>query len=448
MRNYYELLVSQSIRQPQKICLQLDAAGISYEAMRQYVDKLADLFLAKNKGSLAEGAFLVLGEGIKAQLGGFFALQKLGLLPILLHHGLQEGEQQSIMAKNQLQGLWQIQGESDALVLTDYAPVQHQEPDIMGVLTSGSTGTPKVLYRTYFSWAGFFQEQNRVFQVDDSTKMFIQGSLSFTGNLNILASVLFAGGTMIATDYMNSHRWYNQLVAYGANAMYMVPAKLQLLGQAAKPAYAGMKMIITGSQLVSEHCRQVLYKAFPQTALLLYYGASELNYITYRFLGADDQLAVDNLGQPFQGISLRLQDDIIYVDTPYHVSGVEIPFSCQDTGYLDEKGNLIFQGRRSQWVNKGGYKVSCLKLENKLKSLANVADVAVLPCQDKLRGQEIAAFVVLQEASEEARQDFRKAVRKKLDPREMPKIIRFLAQLPLNDRGKIHKDALLEKNSL
>lgn len=445
MNNYYELLVSQSIRQPQKICLQLDAAGISYEEMLAYVDSLADIFLAQAKHSFHTGAILVLGQGIKEQLGGFLALQKAGWLPILLHHGLKAAEQQEIITKNQLQGLWEIKGDASELQLTDNVPMTHPEADVMGVLTSGSTGTPKVLYRTYYSWAGFFQEQNHVFQVDEHTRMFIQGSLSFTGNLNILASVLYAGGTMVATDYMHAHGWNRLLRKYRVNSMYMVPAKLQLLGTAAKEPYEELKLIITGSQLVSQHCREVLYRSFPQMRLLLYYGASELNYITYRFLNCKDELAVDNLGQPFKGIGLSIKNDVIYVDTPFHVSGVKRPFSCQDTGYINGAGDLIFQGRRSQWVNKGGYKISCLKLENQLKALPMVENVTVLPCEDELRGQEAAVFVVLQEESEQAEQDCRRAIRAAIDAREMPKYIRFISELPLNDRGKVDKDLLLYK---
>ena len=52
----------------------------------------------------------------------------------------------------------------------------------MGAMTSGTTGQAKVLFRTFNSWAGFFDEQNRVFGVTENSCMFAQGSLAFTGN--------------------------------------------------------------------------------------------------------------------------------------------------------------------------------------------------------------------------------------------------------------------------
>lgn len=62
----------------------------------------------------------------------------------------------------------------------------------MGAMTSGTTGRAKVLFRTYESWAGFFEEQNRVFGVTPDSCMFAQGSLAFTGNLNLYMGALYA----------------------------------------------------------------------------------------------------------------------------------------------------------------------------------------------------------------------------------------------------------------
>lgn len=230
----------------------------------------------------------------------------------------------------------------------------------------------------------------------------------------------------------------------------MVPAKLQILAESGKDEYNEMKHIITGSQLVSEVCRNGLYNAFPNAELILYYGASELNYITYRILKKNSELELENLGKPFRGIEIIIRDGTIYVDTPYHVSGVEIPFTCEDTGYINENDDLIFWGRKTQWINKGGYKVSCLKLENKIKALPDVANAVVLSCEDKLRGQEAAAFIVLsntdnliREEFEEKKHNCRQLIRQNFDTKEIPKIIKFISEIPLNDRGKTDKEALL-----
>lgn len=449
INNYYELLKNKAECYPQKVFLQIEEKSYTYESFLAMVDKLAEEFLQKREKTAQGEAVLITGEGFLQQAEAFLALQKLGIIPIIMHHGFSEKEIWEIIRKNSLQGWWCLDDESH-FEESGLTVNIHQEKDIMGVLTSGSTGIPKILYRTYFSWGGFFEEQNRVFHIDENSVIFIHGSLSFTGNLNMLAGMLFAGGKVVTSHQLNGRRWQKLIRKYNVNCLYMVPAKLQILAESSKDEYNGMNYIITGSQLVSEVCRNGLYNAFPNSELILYYGASELNYITYRILKRDSELELENLGKPFKGIEIIIRDDIIYVDTPYHVSGVEIPFTCEDTGYINENNDLIFLGRKTQWINKGGYKVSCLKLENKIKSLPDVANAVVLSCEDKLRGQEAAAFIVLSntddltlEEFEDKKHNCRQLIRQNFDTKEIPKIIKFVSEIPLNDRGKTDKEALL-----
>lgn len=183
-----------------------------------------------------------------------------------------------------------------------------------------------------------------------------------------------------------------------------------------------------------------LQQIFPAVTILLYYGASELNYITYAVCENPDRDS-SNLGRPFPGIGVSVGDDgLIYVDTPYHVSGAKIPFTVRDTGYLNEEGELIFGGRRAAWINKGGVKLSTIRLELALKALPGVADAVVLPVRDSLRGDTAAAFLVAEEGSSE--QQIRQAVRHALKPVEVPDKMVFLPQIPLNDRGKVDRPAL------
>ena len=59
-----------------------------------------------------------------------------------------------------------------------------------GVLTSGTTGQPKPLWRREMSWRDFFDIQNDIFHINKDTKIFLQGSFSFTGVSNMVIAVL------------------------------------------------------------------------------------------------------------------------------------------------------------------------------------------------------------------------------------------------------------------
>lgn len=448
--NYYELLRQWNGQQAEKVLLVEDQREYSYGQMLVQVDALRAELAAKATEGMG-GSILVLADTLNAQLVAFLALQSLHLRPILLHHGLPAEEIQAILCENRLQGLLDVrqryfdqsnidQSDFDWSWQESDAQGQKIEPeDILGVLSSGSTGVPKVMYRTYESWAGFFPVQNKIFQITRTTRLFLQGSLSFTGNLNALLGVLYAGGSIITSSRWHC-RWWAQLMAdWQVDAIYLVPAKLQLLAAKIKQPLVQVRSLFTGSQLLSERNIDDLQRLLPEAKIILYYGASELNYITYTVCGKSKRDS-RNLGRPFPGIGLQVSDGIIYVDTPYHVSGLKPPFTVKDTGWLNEAGELMFEGRRENWINKGGVKLSTLRLENKLRAVPGIRAAVVMPMADKLRGSTVAAFVVKDESVSAAK--VRREVRQVLQPVEIPRRLLFLPQLPLNDRGKVDRSVL------
>ena len=435
MRNYYELLSDWADKQPDKLCLTEDSLHYTYHEFKQLCNNLAKKLPAKCSGS-----FLVLADTTALQLAAFIALQKAGLIPILLHHGLKEEETASIIRENHLQGIFRLSDDSLIYEPSEEAAVPHNEPDILGVLSSGSTGTPKVMYRTYESWAGYFPKQNPIFGITRNTRMFLHGSLSFTGNMNSLLSVLFAGGTVITYRPLRCRLWAKLIQQEHADTIYLVPSKLTLLTGAVHDSIPEVAHIFTGSQLLSSQNIKDLKKLFPNAELILYYGASELNYITYAICDDPDR-DPRNLGKPFPDIGITVKDGLIYVDTKYHISGAEIPFTVKDTGHLNENGELIFEGRRDAWINKGGVKISTQRIENLLRTIQGVTACAVLPYEDKIRGTDAAAFLVREKNRSEA--DIRSEIKKILKPVEVPGKVRFVAEIPLNDRGKVDKKSLL-----
>ncbi|MBR4696620.1 MAG: AMP-binding protein [Selenomonadaceae bacterium] len=429
MNHYYELLASHAERNPDKLFLRMDERCLSYRNMLECTDELANALPADLTGDV-----LVLADDFPGQAATFFALQKKGACPILLHHGLSQEEQEDILQKNSLQGLVRLKEGKSSFQATGLPPQAHEEQDVLGVLSSGSTGTPKVMYRTYGSWADFFPTQNEIFGVTEHTRMFLHGSLSFTGNLNSFLSVLHAGGKVLTSRKMHCRIWEELLRDEAADVIYLVPAKLRLLTDSMRSPIPSVRSVFAGSQLLSEKVLQTLKERFPSAKIFLYYGASELSYITYAICN-DPKRDPANLGKPFPGIGLFVRDGLVYVDTPYHVSGIRMPFTVGDTGYLNEDGELIFQGRKSSWVNKGGVKISLPRIETALKELPCIREAAIVCYEDETRGNDLAAFLVKDDTAEE--KGIRQAIRKALKPVEVPSRIFFLEEIPLNDRGKV-----------
>lgn len=312
------------------------------------------------------------------------------------------------------------------------------EAACMGVMTSGSTGKSKLLWRSYHSWADFFPEQNRVFCVDDKTVIFCQGSLAFTGNLNIYMGVLATGGTLIVTQRFRPRHWLELMAEHGVNAIYLIPSKLLLLPKFMREQNTRVRSIISGSQSMGRVEADKLLEVFPEAEITLYYGASELNYITYI---KDSEMTDDRtlIGRAFAGVQVSVVDEEIFIDTPYHVENITLPFSLKDRGRLDAEGRLHFLGRTDDILSVNGRKVSAVKVSRALMDLPQVEEAAVLVVHVD-DADVLTAFVgAVQEYS---KQQLVKLLRSGLEDYELPKQFIFLSELPHNESGKVDKAAL------
>lgn len=470
--NYFKLLKKIQKENTQKNFLIIDGKFYTYEDVykktRLFIEVLKNIKTINynNKNESCKKTVLIYSDDFYFQIISFFAVNGIDGIPIIAHYNLPHEVLNKIIINNDINYVL-----SDKEILLDkklnykksgieykeniqisenevlgniyvYSPqIQKESIDVnsevcMGVLTSGSTGVPKVLYRTYESWAGFFDIQNNIFKVNSSSKLFINGSLSFTGNLNAVMSTLYEGGSIVSLTSFKCKQWINTFEEMKITNIYLVPSKLRMLTKLIKKRINSVKSIFTGSELLIYKVADRLKQIFPESEIILYYGASELNYITY-ITYKEMYLNPLSVGRPFPNVDVFIKNDFIYVNTKYHVEGMTNPCTVQDAGYIDDNGYLIFNGRKDDIVNKGGMKISCLKIQTEINKINGVKENAVVPYADNKKGNEIAAFVV---ADKQVTRDYIiDNLKSKIMNIEIPKKIIFVENIPRNCSGKINK---------
>lgn len=324
------------------------------------------------------------------------------------------------------------------------------EAACMGVMTSGSSGRPKLWWRTYDSWASFFPAQNGVFGVDETTVMLCQGSLAFTGNLNMYLGVFSAGGTVIGADGLHPKQWLTMIESYRVNALYMIPAKLFLLMKQMKVSGCAVNTVthmISGSQALGKRQAGQLKQVFPMAEIILYYGSSELNYITYI---RDEDMTDDDtiVGWPFAGVHVAVQEDTqeITVSTAGHVMGLSMPYATHDRGYIDDDGKLHYLGRSDDICRVNGVSISAYKVERALRECIPDAEGAVVVLRRPHR-EEFVAYISSSDKWNADKTGCLNALRRRLLPQEIPNRFIEIRQLPKTESGKIDKGRLLSMTS-
>ena len=310
-----------------------------------------------------------------------------------------------------------------------------------GVLTSGTTGRPKPLWRSEKSWSEFFDIQNNIFHINKDTKIFLHGSFSFTGVSNMVIAVLWSGGTVVTTSSMRPNRWIQLIEKYHVDHIYALPTKLRLLVRHCKSKVESINFIIAGSQVLDRQLMEQLEVICPNMEFILYYGASELNYITY-CTGKEWLHREGTVGRSFPSVQIAEQNGIIYVTTKYHIEGIPDTYTVNDCGYIDSDGYLMFNGRQGDVINKGGYKISIPEMELYLQSLQGVSEVAVVTITDDIRGEDFVAYMVLEDTAELSK--IIELIHHERPSVEWPKAILEIPMLPLTECSKVDKRKLKE----
>lgn len=113
-----------------------------------------------------------------------------------------------------------------------------------------------------------------------------------------------------------------------------------------------------------------------------------------------------------------------------------------DLGYFDADGDLWIVQRRSDLIVSGGENVYPAEVESVLRQHPAVEEVCVIGLPDAEWGQRVAAAVVLKPDAVINQDTLIAFVREHLAGYKVPRIIRFVAALPLTASGKIERKSV------
>lgn len=113
-----------------------------------------------------------------------------------------------------------------------------------------------------------------------------------------------------------------------------------------------------------------------------------------------------------------------------------------DYGYRKEDGSYVVCGRKTEFINVAGLKISPIEIEVALNSHPNVIDSAAIGINDDLYGEVVKAYVVLEDGIEVKERDLIRYLSGKIANFKLPKSIEFINKIPRNNIGKIDKKAL------
>ena len=152
---------------------------------------------------------------------------------------------------------------------------------------------------------------------------------------------------------------------------------------------------------------------------------------------------------PWPGMMRTLYNDADRFRRTYweylHPKDGEFVYFAGDGARKDEDGYFWIMGRVDDVINVAGHRLSTMEIESALVSHPAVAEAAVVGKPDEIKGEEIMAFVTLQntqQPSDELAKELKQHVVKEIGAIARPGEIRFTDALPKTRSGKIMRRLL------
>ncbi len=333
-------------------------------------------------------------------------------------------------------------------------------------LSSGTTGMPKgprVGHRQFENrfmtyWINLGLNAQDVFV--SATPLYFGGGRGFT------LAMLFAGATVSVTSpRLPVAELAAHLRAVGGTALFLVPTQLRRALQEPalpeRPAFPGLRVLISsGSALHAEERAAIRARLTPN--LFELYSSTEGGSISI-LTPADCAQRPESVGRPGFRVAVEIVDEEHRPLPPgaigrlryrspasatayYHAEGGEAFrdgwFYPGDLARLDEEGFLFLHGRAKDMIIRGGVNIYPQDIERALLEMPGVRDAAVAGVPSPELGEEVAAFLVADDAAVEA-EAVRAHCRARLAPYKVPSVVRLVAEIPRNAAGKALKDALV-----
>ena len=137
-------------------------------------------------------------------------------------------------------------------------------------------------------------------------------------------------------------------------------------------------------------------------------------------------------------------DEQRFVDTYWSRFGPTVYFTG-DGARTDADGDIWLLGRVDDVINVAGHRISTTEIESALVGHPAVAEAASIGAHDEIKGEMIAAFVILrdgQEPSDELRTELAMHVATMIGKFARPQLLLFVPDLPKTRSGKIMRRLL------
>jgi acyl-CoA synthetase (AMP-forming)/AMP-acid ligase II len=344
------------------------------------------------------------------------------------------------------------------------AIVPHPREPAMFLYTSGSTGTPKgvVLSHQSHIWV----VEARLAPDLHRHRYLIAAPLYHMNALALAKLACAAHATIVLLPQFTAHAYIEAIGRHRPTWLTAVPPMIAMMLRErellARTDLSSVEFLRMGSAPVSASLMQAIRQALPRASVSNAYGTTEAGPVVFGPHPHGLPQPEMSVGYPHAQVELRLVDrgvrdadqGVLEMNCPALMNGyhnrpdVAPPFTTDgfyvtgDVFRRDGDGFHYFVGRIDDMFVSGGENIYPADVERMLERHPDVAQAAVVPVDDEIKGQKPVAFVVPKPAHRADENEIKRFALANAPAYAHPRFVWFVPELPLASTNKVDRAVL------
>jgi long-chain acyl-CoA synthetase len=352
-------------------------------------------------------------------------------------------------------------------------PADIEEEDAFCVLyTSGTTGRPKGAVLTHLGVIHSVLHYECAMNLGPHEVSVLAVPASHvTGLVAILLTMIRTGGCTVLMKAFKAREFLRLAAQEHMTHTLMVPAMYNLClleDNFSAHALCAWRIGGFGGAPMPERTIEQLAEKLPQLRLVNVYGSTETTSPVTLLRPGDGRDHFDTVGTALPCTDLKIVDENgvavapgvmgeLWVGGPMVIPGywrndaatadafVEGYWRSGDIGSVDVGGYVRINDRKKDVINRGGYKIYSIEVENVLMAHGDVTECAIVGRPDPILGERVHAFIVPARSGCDL-EALREFCEREMSDYKIPETFTLLNEpLPRNANGKILKSMLRQR---
>ena len=336
-------------------------------------------------------------------------------------------------------------------------PTTSEEDTAIILYTSGTTGRPKGAMLTHFNVAHSLLHFRYCFGLGPADRAMLAVPASHvTGIVAILLTIWSAQGCAVVMPEFKARDYLELAARERITYTILVPAMYNLCllqPDFGRHDLSAWRVGGYGGAPMPEATIAALAQKLPGLGLHNAYGATETTSPATIMPAERTADRPDSVGWPVPCADIRVVEGELWIRGPMVVPGYwDNPAATAeafsdgywrsgDVGSMDEEGFVRVFDRLKDMINRGGYKVFSVEVENVLSHHPAVLESAIIGKPCPVLGERVHAFVSLKQPADEA--ELKRFCAAQLADYKVPESFTLMQEpLPRNANGKLLKREL------